>query len=242
MKIPPDPSYVVPSLMDCISRLPTTHTLASYKDMVTGKSNAQFSDKVQDLEDDDIELIEDEIAIGSSNGIIIIDFSDRVQQLAFKSLYPALVVKVFGHRLGYNTLHNRIYSLWKPSHPIKLMDIENDFYLVKSNDNHDYLKVLTDGPWQIFCHYLTVEPWSINFQPSRAQPSRLMAWIQLTCLPITLYKRSFIEVIKNQIGSSVKIDSKRIMVFMEDLLAWMSISISVNIRFQNLLSMEEYKS
>ncbi|KAK8494201.1 hypothetical protein V6N11_050155 [Hibiscus sabdariffa] len=58
---------------------------------------------------------------------------------------------------------------------------------------NDYLKVLTEGPWKIIGHYINVEPWSIDFQPSQASPSRLMAWIRLLGLPTTLYKRSFLE-------------------------------------------------
>ncbi|XP_039015150.1 uncharacterized protein LOC120145367 [Hibiscus syriacus] len=117
-----------------------------------------------------------------------------------------LVVKVLGRRVGYNTLYNCIYGIWKPSFPLKLIDIENDYFLVKFNNYGDYLKVLTEGPWTIFGHYLTVKPWSLDFQPSQDYPSHLMAWIRLSGLLVTLYKRSFIEAIGNQVGSVIKID------------------------------------
>ncbi|KAK9044641.1 hypothetical protein V6N11_058536 [Hibiscus sabdariffa] len=117
-----------------------------------------------------------------------------------------LIVKVLGRRIGYNTLHNRIYGIWKPSHPLKLVDIENDFFFVKFSDRSYYLKVLTKGPWTIFGHYLTVEQWSVDFQPTKASPSRLMAWIRLLGLPLTLYKRSFLETIGNLISSIIKVD------------------------------------
>ncbi|KAK8515782.1 hypothetical protein V6N12_075805 [Hibiscus sabdariffa] len=44
-----------------------------------------------DDDDDDIELLEDDIVIGDSNGISSIDFSERVQQLTIKSMDLALV-------------------------------------------------------------------------------------------------------------------------------------------------------
>ncbi|KAK8496564.1 hypothetical protein V6N12_058123 [Hibiscus sabdariffa] len=192
--------------MDCED--PASHRpLLSYKDVVSGGNNSPPTDNNLDLDDDDdIELLEDDVLVGDSNGIPSIIFSERVQQLAIKSMNLALVVKVLGHRISYNTFHNRIFNIWKPSFPLKVMDIENDFFLVKFSDRQDYLKVLTQGPWIIFCHYLTVEPWSTDFQPSQATPSRLMAWIRLLGLPVTLYKRNFIEVIGNQIGKFFKID------------------------------------
>ncbi|KAL4368016.1 hypothetical protein GQ457_05G029420 [Hibiscus cannabinus] len=206
---PPDPPAALgdsfPSLMECEGEVNTRPTI-SYKDVVTGPLGSRSPGSSATLDDDDIELLADDIALGVSNGIPTIDFSDRVQQLAIKSMDLTLVVKVLGRRIGYNTLHNRIYSIWKPTHSLKLIDIENDYFLVKFSDRIDYLKVLTEGPWTIFGHYLTVEPWSIDFQPSQSHPHRLMAWIRLPGLPVTLYKRSFIEAIGNQIGSVIKID------------------------------------
>ncbi|XP_039010034.1 uncharacterized protein LOC120138683 [Hibiscus syriacus] len=116
-----------------------------------------------------------------------------------------LVIKVLGRRISYNVLHNRIFNIWQTTHPIKLMDIENVFF-VKFSAKRDYLKVLTEGPWSIFGHYISVEPWSPDFQPSQSVPSRIMAWVRLPFLPAVLYKRSLIEAIGNQIGLVIKID------------------------------------
>ncbi|KAL4297544.1 hypothetical protein GQ457_12G009380 [Hibiscus cannabinus] len=183
--------------------------LISYKDIVVGPNDSSHGSKSVAFDDDDIELLEDDIAFGSENGVPTIDFSERVQTLALQSMDLTLVVKVLGRRIGYNTLHNRIYGIWKPTHPLKLIDIENDFFLVKFSDRRDYLKVLTEGTWTILGHYLTVEQWSIDFQPTQASPSRLMAWIRLPGLPLTLYKHSFIEAIGSQVGSVIKIDFQR---------------------------------
>ncbi|KAL4311775.1 hypothetical protein GQ457_01G012460 [Hibiscus cannabinus] len=202
---PPLPSASLPSRMDC-DEIVATRNHVSYKDIVAGSHMTLQDSDFVDLDDDDIELLEDDITLGTVNGVPTIDFSDRVQYLALKSMDLTLVVKVLGRRIGYNTLHNRIYGIWKPSHPIKFIDIENDFFLVKFSDRSDYLKVLTEGPWTIFGHYLTVEQWSLDFQPSQASPSRLMAWIRLSGLPLTLYKRSFLETIGNQIGSVIKVN------------------------------------
>ncbi|KAK9027131.1 hypothetical protein V6N11_066975 [Hibiscus sabdariffa] len=76
------------------------------------------------------------------------------------------------------------------------------------DDDIDLLEndVRTDGPWTIFGHYITVEPWSVDFNPLQEHPSRIMAWVRLPGLPITWYKRSLIEAIGARIGKVVKID------------------------------------
>ncbi|MBA0870833.1 hypothetical protein Goshw_017775 [Gossypium schwendimanii] len=51
----------------------------------------------------------------------------------------------------------------KPSLPFQLMDIENGYYLAKFQDKRDFEKVISQGPWVIYGQYLTVQPWTINF-------------------------------------------------------------------------------
>ena len=41
-----------------------------------------------------------------------------------------------------------------------MINLENDYYLVKFNDDNDAVEVLTKGPWTILGHYLVVQPWS----------------------------------------------------------------------------------
>ncbi|KAK8649160.1 hypothetical protein V6N13_129894 [Hibiscus sabdariffa] len=51
------------------------------------------------------------------DGIPFIDFSDHVHAVAR--------VKVLGRKIGHNVLHDRI---GKPSHSLKLIDIENNYF------------------------------------------------------------------------------------------------------------------
>ncbi|KAK8599931.1 hypothetical protein V6N12_049797 [Hibiscus sabdariffa] len=129
-----------PSLMECEGQF-ETQPIISYKDVVSCPLGSRSSGSSVNLDDDEIELLEDDIALGVSDGIPTIDFSDQVQQLAIKSMDLTLFVKVLGCRIGYNNLHNRIYSIWKHVHPLKLIDTEYDYFLVKFSDRSDYLKL-----------------------------------------------------------------------------------------------------
>ncbi|KAL4271513.1 hypothetical protein GQ457_13G016790 [Hibiscus cannabinus] len=190
-----NPNLVVPGLN------PVT-----YKDMLTGGSANVPDDDLISLDDDDIDLLDDDVRTREMDGVPFIDFSDRVKDLAVKSMDFTLVLKVLGRCVGYTTLYNRIISLWKPTHQIKLIDIENDHFLVKFASLLDFIHALTDGPWTIFRHYITVEPWSVDFSPLQDHPSRIMVWVRLPGLPITWYKRSLIAAIGARIGQVVKID------------------------------------
>ncbi|KAK9011693.1 hypothetical protein V6N11_039778 [Hibiscus sabdariffa] len=78
------------------------------------------------LKDDEINLMEDDVQIDEINGVPSITFLEIVQSLTLKSLDLTLVVKDLDRRLGYNTVHNIIFNIWKASHSLKLIDIDND--------------------------------------------------------------------------------------------------------------------
>ncbi|KAK8508645.1 hypothetical protein V6N12_032642 [Hibiscus sabdariffa] len=127
--------------MECDAPM-TARKIVSYKDIVVGPNDPHQSPKSIDLDDDNIELLEDDIAFGLMNDIPTIDFSERVQNLAIESMDLTFFVKVLGRWISYNTLHNRICGIWKPSHPLKLIDIENDFFLRRDVEPHVSDKVL----------------------------------------------------------------------------------------------------
>ncbi|KAK5785255.1 hypothetical protein PVK06_039822 [Gossypium arboreum] len=90
----------------------------------------------------------------------------------------SMVLKMLGRNLGITTLHNRLYGIWRPFKLFQLMDIENGYFLAKFQNTVDYDKILSQGPWVIFGHYLTVQSWSIDFNPNRPYPNFVLTWIR----------------------------------------------------------------
>ncbi|KAK9018022.1 hypothetical protein V6N11_001012 [Hibiscus sabdariffa] len=180
----------------------------SYKESLMKDSESTFCDADAFFDDEDVEILEGDVSRSLVDGIISIDFSDRVRSLAEKSLDQTLVVKLLGRRIGYNTLRTKIYEIWKPQQALRLMDIENDYFLVTFKLRSDFLKVLAGGPWTIFGHYLTVQQWSSDFSTSSPYPTKVMVWIRLPGLPVPLYKKSLIEEIGESIGHVIKLDSQ----------------------------------
>ncbi|KAH1038647.1 hypothetical protein J1N35_040390 [Gossypium stocksii] len=120
----------------------------------------------------------------------------------------AVVLKILGRNISYGVLFNRISSLWKLIQPFQLMDIKNEYFLAKFQNNKDYDKVLTQGPWIIFGQYLTIQPWTKDFSPLQPYPSVVMVWIMLLRLLGFMYKKKILEAIGSMIGKVVKFDFK----------------------------------
>lgn len=81
-----------------------------------------------------------------------------------------LVIKLLGRKIGYNVLWSKVCALWKLSQRFHIIDIENNYFLAKFESNLDYSNVLTKGPWVIYKHYLTVQPWTSTFSTPDIYP------------------------------------------------------------------------
>ncbi|KAK9018310.1 hypothetical protein V6N11_001288 [Hibiscus sabdariffa] len=124
------------------------------------------------LDDEDIDILDGDVVRGMIDGLISIEFSECVQKLTAKSLDQKIDLKLLGCRIGYNTLKSKIYDMWKSKLAFKLMDIENDYFLATFQSRDDFLNALVDGPWTVFCHYLTVKPWIEDFSPLQPYTSK----------------------------------------------------------------------
>lgn len=85
-------------------------------------------------------------------GILAINFFEIVNQLLIKDMTTMVVIKFLDCSIGHNALQNRINSLWRPSSPFHLMDIENRYFLVKLQNKEDFENVVSrtlDYIWAI---------------------------------------------------------------------------------------------
>ncbi|XP_039055714.1 uncharacterized protein LOC120198431 [Hibiscus syriacus] len=135
-----------------------------------------------------------------------IAFSNRIHDLIDQNLKQVIITRLLGKKIGYKALMSMIYALWKPIGNFNLIDLDNDYFLVKFENLEDYSRVLTDVPWMIYGSYLTVQPWSRNFTTSEKHPSQVIAWIRIPGLPYRYYNTILIRTIANMIGRVIKID------------------------------------
>ncbi|MBA0833782.1 hypothetical protein Goarm_006204, partial [Gossypium armourianum] len=80
--------------------------------------------------------------------------------------------------------------------------------VVKFQSRVDYDAALTQGPWVVFGHYLTVQLWIVDFNPSRPFPCGVLAWIHFPGLPRFLYQKKILEKIGSLVRGVIKLDIK----------------------------------
>ncbi|KAL4290760.1 hypothetical protein GQ457_14G014310 [Hibiscus cannabinus] len=135
-----------------------------------------------------------------------IRFSDRVHDKVDWSMIHTIIVRLLGRSIGYKVLLDMIYGLWHPRGELQLIDLENNYYLVRFEDERDYADVLINGPWAIFGSYLTVQPWSRSFSTDEKYPSNIVVWVRLPCLPYRYYCKALFRRIAQLVGRVIKVD------------------------------------
>ncbi|MBA0644296.1 hypothetical protein Goklo_028477 [Gossypium klotzschianum] len=104
------------------------------RDKVLGKGSSGS------ISEEEIEFQEGDITRTTVNEISGINFSKKIKQILVRDMATTVVVKLLGNNLAYYIIHNRIFSLYKPSHLFHLMDVENNYFLFKFQNKEDYEK------------------------------------------------------------------------------------------------------
>ncbi|MBA0589884.1 hypothetical protein Gorai_018610 [Gossypium raimondii] len=69
-----------------------------------------------------------------------------------------------------------------------------------------YVALHDRGSWIIYGQYLTVQPWTLDFDPLQSLLSVVLTWIRLPGLLGHLYKRKILREFGGLIGRMVKLD------------------------------------
>lgn len=190
-------SDATPSHMDAET---TSPTIPTFKEMLTGHGAAEPE------EDEEVVLNGGDVAYSIIDGIPAVSFSNRVKDILDRSMKHAVVIKLLGRRIRYETLKSKLSHLWPSAGAYKLIDCAGDCYIVKFSNPQDYHTALFGGPWVIFGHYLSVQPWTRDFSPLAHSISSVIAWIRLPLLPVRYYQKQVIRAVGQALGKVVRID------------------------------------
>ncbi|KAL4335590.1 hypothetical protein GQ457_07G002370 [Hibiscus cannabinus] len=188
-------------------RLSTDTTRLSYANVV-GKSRSKggFSSDGLELDPHQVVVLDEDCVVDREGKFPTIKFSKRVHDQIDSTMRNVIIVCLLGRNIGYQSLLNRIHALWKPSGDLQLIDLENNYFLVRVEDPRDYERILTEGPWTIYGNYLTVQPWSRSFSTSEKHPSRVVVWVRLPGLPYRYYSKALFRRIAAIVGEVVRVD------------------------------------
>ncbi|KAL4285073.1 hypothetical protein GQ457_16G011210 [Hibiscus cannabinus] len=179
----------------------------SYASMVARNSDSGADqDGVCDAGSVEIKVSESDYVIDRSGPFPTVQFSDKVHDQIDRNMRNSVIIRLLGRKIGFKALLSRILALWKPFGELQLIDLENDYFLVKFSNEMDFAKVLTGGPWTVYGSYLTVQPWNRTFVTSEKYPSHVVVWVRLPGLPYRYYSKALFRIIASVVGRVVKVD------------------------------------
>ncbi|XP_015380884.1 uncharacterized protein LOC107174472 [Citrus sinensis] len=156
--------------------------------------------------EEELEFDPEDVVISERGSIPSISFSEKIQAQLRKPWRNTVVVKLLGRTLGYRALCNKLNEVWKTTQGFSVIDLENDFFLVKFKTEGDAHYALTQGPWTILGHYLTVQQWNPHFDDSSEDIENIVAWIRLPGMSLHYYHKRVLRMLGNVVGKVIRID------------------------------------
>lgn len=124
----------------------------------------------------------------------------------------ALIIKRLGKNIGYRMMQSKLKSVWKLTGDFELMDVDNGFYMVKFDQEADCDKVISEGPWMIFDHYLAVATWRLDFVSTSTKIERTLVWIRFPGMNLVFYDESLLLAMASAVGKPIKVDEHTLKV------------------------------
>ncbi|XP_074306192.1 uncharacterized protein LOC141641431 [Silene latifolia] len=100
----------------------------------------------------------------------------------------------------------KLEAKWSIKGNLKLTDLGCSYYASRVSSKQDYEHVITQEPWMIDGHYLTIRRWVPNFIPTEDKLQFLTAWVYITNLPVEYFNEAFLKKVGSKIGTVVRID------------------------------------
>ncbi|KAK9200137.1 hypothetical protein WN944_015333 [Citrus x changshan-huyou] len=176
----------------------------TYKETLVGPS--QVKEPGAGGSEEDWEFEEGDVIENCEGVMPSITFSARIQEKLIQPWKNSVVVKLLGKNIGYRALCARLASMWKPSMGFSVIDLENNYCLIRFCAAGDAIDDMTKGPWIILGHYLTVQPWTPDFDSKSTDLNHAIVWIRLPGLAMHLYHQKTLQKIGCLVGEVIKFD------------------------------------
>lgn len=117
-----------------------------------------------------------------------------------------MIVKMFGRNIAISVLSRRLRDMWKPKGAMYVMDLPRQFFMVRFEEEEEYMAALMGGPWKVFGNYLMVQAWTPNFDPTIEEIETTSVWVRLANIPINFYHKSILMGIARGLGKPIRVD------------------------------------
>nr|POE91943.1 hypothetical protein CFP56_54296 [Quercus suber] len=185
----------------------TENAFRSYKDKLVGDIPGAYEQAfgfdafMEDEADSDCE------ETSLCEGMVAVSLSKEEKVRIRGPWGNAIIVKAFGRKVGFLFLSTKLRSMWRPSGRMDVIDLGNEFFLVKFELQSDLDVVLKGGPWFVGQQFLAIRKWEPEFKAEEASLSSVAAWIRLPGLLIEFYEPTILKKVGSAIGPVLRIDS-----------------------------------
>ncbi|KAJ4828190.1 hypothetical protein Tsubulata_015455 [Turnera subulata] len=173
----------------------------SFRDVVSEPADLWDLEDDVEYEDGDIVYVDGEFGMG-------IELSETFKSRLDKQWQNSVIVKLLGRTIGYKALCGRIQTLWNPRGKFRVIDLLNNYFIVRFELHTDCIHALCDGPWQVYGSALTVQPWSSHFRAAEDRIARAVVWVRFPDLNPSRYHPRILGAMGILVGRTVKIDIK----------------------------------
>lgn len=97
--------------------------------------------------------------------------------------------------------------MWRTQGDPILIDLGNDFFIVKLTGREEFLKVFSEGPWMIVDNLLHLQRWKPNFVTKTTKICTLPVWVKFPQLPVEYYTVDWLNKAGDNIGRTINVDS-----------------------------------
>ncbi|XVE96610.1 hypothetical protein REPUB_Repub02eG0237700 [Reevesia pubescens] len=178
----------------------------SYKTILMNEAFQMETDQVEEDESDNCGFSSEDDSYDEDLDGPVVMLSKEDKSRIRKPWQNTLIVKLLGRQISYTYLCNRIKQLWALKGHVEVVDMDNGFYCIRFGLRMDYNSVLTNGPWIVADHYLTVRRWTPGFRSEEATINSVAAWVRFPGMPLEFYDSSILRMMGDKIGRSVRID------------------------------------
>lgn len=124
----------------------------------------------------------------------------------------SVVVKLLGRMISLPAFDRLLRQIWNLSAEMVVLDLPNDYFLVRFEKDSDLQVALMRGPWMMFGHYMLIKQWDPLFNPPRQSSTQPGVWIRISGLPLMLYEKNIMFDISSTIGRPIQIDEATMLV------------------------------
>ncbi|XVE96268.1 hypothetical protein REPUB_Repub02eG0206400 [Reevesia pubescens] len=183
---------------------PVIRQVVSYKDSLLGEDYGSFADTVRmdgNYSGDD-EPMQEVYKDGELSVSLDVEEKRRLRQIWSHSL----IVKVYGKTVGYRFWKFKLGQLWSSIGKPCIVDLGQNFYLIKFQCAEDYNFVIKEGPWFIAGHFLTLRKYEPNLRASKASFTSVAVWVKLPQLLMEYFDLQILKKIGKSIGVMLRVD------------------------------------